>query len=64
MSPRLRLTRVTEYQVVSSRCGGYGHVSEPTATDVPRPLTPETTAPAPDAATELNQLREHYLAAD
>lgn len=30
--------KVTEYQVVSRRCGGCGHVSEPTATDVPRPI--------------------------
>lgn len=35
---------VTEYQVVSRRCGDCGHVSEPSATDVPRPLVPETTA--------------------
>jgi hypothetical protein len=33
---------VTEYQVVSRRCGGCGHVSEPTATDVPREVTPDT----------------------
>lgn len=35
---------VTEYQVVSRRCGDCGHVSEPSATDVPRLLGPETTA--------------------
>jgi hypothetical protein len=33
---------VTEYQVVSRRCGGCGHVSEPTATDMPREVTPDT----------------------
>jgi transposase len=27
--------KVTEYQLVSRRCGGCGHVSDPTATDVP-----------------------------
>jgi len=32
--------KVTEYQLVSRRCGGCGHVSEPAATDVPRPLNP------------------------
>jgi transposase len=32
--------KITEYQLVSVRCGGCGHVSEPTATDVPRPLNP------------------------
>lgn len=30
--------KVTEYQVVSRCCGDCGHVSEPTATDVPRPV--------------------------
>jgi transposase len=39
---------VTEYQMVSRRCGGCGHVSEPTATDVPREVTPETTTDGPD----------------
>jgi len=34
---------VTEYQVVSRRCGDCGHVSEPTMTDVPREVTPEAT---------------------
>src|SRR2546428_509896 len=34
--------RVTEYQVVSRRCDGCGQVSEPTATDVPREITPDT----------------------
>src|SRR4030081_1322258 len=33
--------KVTEYQLVSRRCGGCGHVSEPTATDVPRPVNPD-----------------------
>lgn len=37
---------VTEYQLVSRRCGGCGHVSEPTATDVPSPLTTDTTPQA------------------
>lgn len=32
--------KVTEYQLVSRRCGGCGHVSDPTATDVPRPVDP------------------------
>jgi hypothetical protein len=47
---------VTEYQLVSRRCGGCGHVSEPTATDVPRPLVhgtipiPDTTTPAETGA--------------
>jgi transposase len=31
---------VTEYQVISLRCGGCGCLSEPTATDVPRPVEP------------------------
>ena len=30
--------KVVEYQLVSRRCGGCGHVSEPTAADVPRPV--------------------------
>jgi hypothetical protein len=38
------LPRTTEYQVVSRGCGGCGHVSEPTATDVPRPVEPGATA--------------------
>ena len=29
---------VVEYRLISRRCGGCGHVSEPTATDVPRPV--------------------------
>jgi transposase len=33
---------VTEYQVVSRRCGDCGHVSEPTAADVPQPIRPVT----------------------
>lgn len=40
---------VTEYQLVSRRCDGCGHVSEPAATDVPSPLTSDTAA-APDTA--------------
>jgi len=35
---------VTEYQIVSRCCGGCGHVSEPTASDVPRPVEPSTAA--------------------
>jgi transposase len=31
--------KVTEYQLVSRRCGGCGHISDPTTTDVPRRLT-------------------------
>lgn len=38
---------VTEYQLVSRRCGECGHVSEPTTTDVPGPLKPGT-APPPE----------------
>ncbi len=30
--------KVTEYQLVSRRCGGCGHVNDPAATDVPRPV--------------------------
>jgi hypothetical protein len=43
---------VTEYQVMSSRCCGCGHVSEPAATDVAREITPETTAEPMDAAVD------------
>jgi transposase len=32
--------KVTEYQLVSRRCGGCGHVNDPTATDAPRPVEP------------------------
>jgi transposase len=32
--------KVTEYQLVSRRCGGCGHVNDPTATDVPRRVEP------------------------
>jgi len=32
--------KVTEYQLVSRRCGGCGQVSDPAATDVPRPMNP------------------------
>ncbi len=39
--------KVTEYQLVSKRCGGCGQVSEPTATDVPRPLVSDRDAWAP-----------------
>ena len=30
--------KVTEYQLVSRRCAGCGHVTDPAATDVPRPM--------------------------
>ena len=43
---------VTEYQLVSRRCGGCGHVSEPTATDVPSPLITADTADTADTATD------------
>jgi transposase len=54
---------VTEYQVVSRRCGGCGHVSKPTATDVPREVTPETTTDGeyrgePGTACEPDEGRE------
>jgi hypothetical protein len=32
--------KITEYQLVSRRCGGCGRVSDPTTTDVPRPVDP------------------------
>ena len=31
--------KITEYRLVSRRCGGCGKVNGPTATDVPRPVT-------------------------
>jgi transposase len=47
---------ITEYQLVSRRCGGCGHVNGPTATDVPRPMDsgselarPAASAPGPGA---------------
>ncbi len=33
--------KVTEYQLVSRRCGGCGQVNDPSATDVPRPVDPD-----------------------
>jgi transposase len=47
--------KVTEYQLVSRRCGGCGHVNDPTSTDVSRPVNPGSdlarpTASAPDEA--------------
>lgn len=39
---------VTEYQIVARRCGGCGQVSEPTATDAPRPVAPATTTDTTD----------------
>jgi transposase len=57
--------KVTEYQLVSRRCGGCGQVNDPVATDVPRPVDPgsdlacpaagarqQASAPEPAAATE------------
>jgi hypothetical protein len=32
--------KVTEYPLVSRRCGGCGHVNDPAVTDVPRPVDP------------------------
>jgi hypothetical protein len=32
--------KVTEYQLVSRRCGGCGHVNDPVPTDAPRPVDP------------------------
>jgi transposase len=32
--------KVTEYHLVSRRCGGCGHVNDPNATDAPRPVNP------------------------
>lgn len=40
--------KVTEYQLVSLRCDGCGHVSEPTAADVPRPLDRDEGDPVED----------------
>jgi hypothetical protein len=37
--------KVTEYQLVSRRCGGCGQVNDPTATDVPRPVDPGSDLP-------------------
>jgi transposase len=50
--------KVTEYQLVSRRCGGCGHVSEPTATDVSRPVNPpgrDGGAPDPDTQDGENE---------
>ncbi|HEU0086755.1 MAG TPA: transposase [Pseudonocardiaceae bacterium] len=52
--------RVTEYQLVSRRCGGCGQVSDPAATDVPRPVNPgadlaRPPASAPDQADAPDQ---------
>jgi transposase len=43
---------VTEYQVISRRCGGCGHVSEPTATDAPRRIEPEAAVEESETAVE------------
>jgi uncharacterized protein DUF6444 len=48
---------VTEYQLVSRRCGGCGHFNDPTTTDVPRPVHPgsdvaQPTPSAPEPATK------------
>jgi transposase len=37
--------KVTEYQLVSRRCGGCGQVNDPSATDVPRPVDPGSDLP-------------------
>jgi len=42
--------KVTEYQLVSRRCGGCGHVNDPTATDVPRPVNPGSDVARPTAS--------------
>jgi transposase len=52
---RRHRTKVTEYQLVSRRCGGCGHVNDPTPTDVPRPVNrgsdvARPTASAPEQA--------------
>jgi uncharacterized coiled-coil protein SlyX len=39
--------KVTEYQLVSRRCGGCGHLNDPTATDAPRPAAPGSIGPLP-----------------
>ena len=47
--------KITEYRLVSRRCGGCGQVNDPTATDVPRPVDPssglpyQASGPAPEA---------------
>ena len=41
--------KVTEYQLVSRRCGGCGHVNDPTATDVPHPMDPGSDVARPAA---------------
>jgi hypothetical protein len=42
--------KVTEYQLVSRRCDGCGHVNDPTATDVPRPVNPGSDVACPTAS--------------
>jgi transposase len=42
--------KVTEYQLVSRRCGGCGHVNDPTPTDVPRPVNPGSDVARPTAS--------------
>jgi transposase len=39
--------KVIEYQLVSRRCGGCGHLNDPTASDVPRPVTYPAGVPGP-----------------
>ncbi len=48
--------KVTEYQLVSRRCGGCGHVNDPAATDVPRSVDSgsEVARPAADAPHEAD----------
>jgi transposase len=47
---------VTEYQLVSRRCSGCGHVNEPTAADRPSPLKPDT---APQLQTGTRDRANH-----
>ncbi len=48
--------KVAEYHLVSRRCGGCGHVNDPAATDVPRPVDPgsDVARPAADARHEAD----------
>src|SRR5262249_38056633 len=39
--------KVIEYQLVSRRCGGCGHLNDPTASDVPRPVRHPGDVPGP-----------------
>ena len=44
--------KVTEYQLVSRRCGGCGHVNDPAATDVSRPVDPGSDLQGPAGTPE------------